>query len=739
MVSPLSLYIFAALLWAAAVAVRWLRERGLRGSMPEARVAVGGAAIILLLAIVLFTVGNRTGASENWVVAARWALLASPLGAALALRRHGRAGAPRTLLGGALGTTGVILWLTLDLRGPRGGWSAAQVVLVALGAALAVGGGACLGRWSKRGVWRRDLAGALALMLALAAAGACRPGGEAAEPAGGLELTIVDAATGRPTPARVELLDAAGNEVIPDGALSIFADCGNLPVHGWVPGWAGLQAVAKGRRDISNPYTGTRQFYAEDTMAAQLPAGLYTVRAAKGPEYLEASDTIRVEAGQETRATLGLRRWIDLPSEGWYGADDHLHIPRPDPSFDPQLAAWMEAEGLNVANLLQMGLARDVHITPQRGFGQRSVYQRGDTLILSGQENPRTHILGHAIVLGAQRFIDLPQDYLLYDRVWQEARRQGAVNGYAHWGLGGAEEGLALWGETGLLDFLEVLNLGFPFYDRWYEALDLGFRLGPTAGTDYPCLPGLPGRERFYARLEGELTAESWLEAVRRGATFVTNGPAIDLTVDGALPGDEVRLAAPGEVAVHGRVRFDPERDAVETLELVRSGEVVRRVEATEGQGVIRLDTSVTIDRTSWLALRSVGVRRGESPIDLRAMFTTMLVLDRPSNDALLASLPAGPVPRASAAHSGAIFVTVAGTPPLAEQARGREVARIWLDRLRTLERRFEPDQIESWARFPGRGDGIDRATALANRAAMLEAIQAAARYYGAVETRPAE
>ena len=567
-------------------------------------------------------------------------------------------------------------------------------------------------------------------LLLLLSAVACGGGGPPPPMAGTLELVIRDAGTGEPTPPRVEHHGEDGHAVVPDDALVVFSDCGTLPVHQWVPESEVLQVLWTGHREVLNPYTGTTQFYGNGSVTARLAAGTYSVRATKGIEYRRAADTIIVEAGQVTRVDLEFERWIDLAREGWYGADDHLHIPRPHPSFDSRIATWMEAEGLHVANLLQMGLARDVHITPQHGFGPRAVYQRGDTLILSGQENPRTHVLGHSIVLGACEFIDFPAEYLLYDRVWQHAHQQGAVNGYAHWGLAGAEEGLAVWGHEELLDFIEVLNLGFPFYQRWYEALDLGIRIGPTAGTDYPCLPGLPGRERFYSRPDGKLSAITWLDAVRRGRTFVTNGPAIELSVDEAMPGDELHLEEPGDVMVSGRVRFDPERDDVVALELIRGGVVAARSDAPTSAGEIVVDMTLEIDRTTWLALRATGTKRGETEIDPRSLLSTMLVLERQSNEELLSDLPVRPVRRPSAAHTGAIFVTVEGTPSLAEQPRGREIARIWRSRLDELERRLSDDKMEAWAHYPGRGDGIDLPTARANRAALLDAIEAARRRF---------
>jgi hypothetical protein len=547
---------------------------------------------------------------------------------------------------------------------------------------------------------------------------------------GMLQLTVLDGVGGEPTPARVEISNAEGESVVAPDALPIFEDCGSMPVHNWLPWTASAQHLRGRHGEISNPYTGTTQFYSPGVTNVELRPGRYALTATKGIEYRVAATEFVIEPERTAEIELELDRWIDLPANGWYGADDHLHIPRPHPRFDSAIAVWMQAEDIHVANLLQMGLARDVHITPQHSFGQEAVYREGNTLLASGQENPRTHVLGHSIILGARHWIDFPSDYVLYDRFWRLAHEQGAINGYAHWGLAGAEEGLAVWGHEGLLDFIEVLNLGFPFYQRWYEALDLGIRLGPTAGSDYPCLPGLPGRERFYTRLEEGLDYRAWLDAVRRGRTFVTNGPVVELEVSGAGIGDEVRLPAPGRVHVNGRVRFDRERDAVETLELIRAGEVVQTARSTTGQDEIRLESTLEIDRSTWLALRASGRKVGETLVEPKELLGSLFTLPRPSNDEVLAGFPEGAVARLSAAHTGAVWVTVAGSPSIAEQPRAREVLEMWLERLDELEDRLRDERLDEMARFPGRGDGISRRDLLASRAALLGAIEAARRQY---------
>lgn len=80
----------------------------------------------------------------------------------------------------------------------------------------------------------------------------------------------------------------------------------------------------------------------------------------------------------------------------------------------------MRAEDVHVATLLQAGEhGGRIESAPQGGFGAGAVFQDGDTIVASGQENPRTWLLGHGIVLGADAYLDAPGNHLAYDTVWR--------------------------------------------------------------------------------------------------------------------------------------------------------------------------------------------------------------------------------------------------------------------------------------------------------------------------------
>ena len=163
--------------------------------------------------------------------------------------------------------------------------------------------------------------------------------------------------------------------------------------------------------------------------------------------------------------------------------------------------------------------------------------------------------------------------------------------------------------------------------------LNLGLRVAPTAGTDFPCGPwSIPGRERFYAQLDGDLSVAGWIDAIRRGRTFVTNGPLVEFAIDGVGIGGDVTLEAPGEVRVHGVVRFDPARDRVDAADLIINGRAVplNGSLADDGDGAAwRFDERVPLTTSSWLALRVQGDKPHDRPLrTLDDMGLPLWVLD---------------------------------------------------------------------------------------------------------------
>jgi hypothetical protein len=513
---------------------------------------------------------------------------------------------------------------------------------------------------------------------------------------GTLSFRIVDAASGEPLPVRVTVVDGDGRSHVAASALPVAGEC----MQPAPPGWARAAEGGLSGASVADPASGAKAFYVDAPVAMEVAPGRYRVTATRGFEWKVSTVVIDVASGQGEATTIALERWADLPSEGWYAADTHVHVSRPTPELDPIVATWMAAEDLQVVSLLQMGRHGEVVAARQYAFGEDGLYRASDVLLAAGQENPRTWLLGHGIVLGADEYLDPGEEYLVYQPVWRRAQAEGALVGYAHWN----PPGVLVDAPSGLVDFLEVLQLDTPNYEMLYRLWDLGILLTPTAGTDFPCIGDLPGASRVYARVPGTLEWGEWLEALRRGRTFVTNGPLLSLEVDGVGIGDRVRRDAPGVVRVTGAVRFDPTRDDVRTLEVVRDGHVVHRATAPTGGGEIAISVDVLVTASGWIALRASGVKLDRRPHPDR--------------------------PRESAAHTGPIAVRVSGTAEPGTGKVARNLARQARSEVAALRARLGADGGRFLLEAPRWFRGVSEAAFRASWPGLVAELAAAEAWY---------
>ena len=73
----------------------------------------------------------------------------------------------------------------------------------------------------------------------------------------------------------------------------------------------------------------------------------------------------------------------------------------------------------------------------------------------------------------------------------------GGMAGYAHWGsFAGAERGMSIDVPLGKADFVEVLHFYKMNTDVLYQFWNLGFKVIPTAGSDFPWVCGRRPRVR---------------------------------------------------------------------------------------------------------------------------------------------------------------------------------------------------------------------------------------------------
>ena len=81
--------------------------------------------------------------------------------------------------------------------------------------------------------------------------------------------------------------------------------------------------------------------------------------------------------------------------------------------------------------------------------------------------------------------------------------------------------------------------------ERWYDFLNLGFKLIPTAGSDFPYL-NHPGADRNYVYVGEDFTVDAWFAALEAQNTFVTTGPMLTFAVNGMPMGSDIEIALLG-------------------------------------------------------------------------------------------------------------------------------------------------------------------------------------------------
>ena len=146
--------------------------------------------------------------------------------------------------------------------------------------------------------------------------------------------------------------------------------------------------------------------------------------------------------------------------------------------------------------------------------------------------------------------------------------------------------------------------------ELWYRLLNCGIKLSACVGTDALLDRSTEplGGDRVYVKTNGPLTMANWLNGLKQGRSFVTNGPIPALKVNTSDVGETCHLNGPGTVQVTATVESYVPFDRIEILV---NGQVVSQDQLPESNTaelrIHQRELKVEIDRSSWIALRVRG------------------------------------------------------------------------------------------------------------------------------------
>ena len=381
-----------------------------------------------------------------------------------------------------------------------------------------------------------------------------------------------------------------------------------LPCRAWVES-GGARLFRPASPAESTPYERDQSFSCPGYFSIRVPGKEASIHVEKGKEYQPVERQITL-SGKEHSVTIELRRWINMPEEGWYSADMHVHLGADRPDI-----------------LKQLALADDVHLTPvftywlrgtepswpdqwpAAGEGREEVIDSTHVVTRQNIEIERIHRASPpGASIGASFLFNLDQPVFSgrYGRHFPtDATLCLAAREHSPEVVIDTDK--ASWAETvvgaalGAFDTVQVCHNHFHreqtlsggwgmvapllagesnasggdgLFHRtnslYYRFLNCGFRLGVSGGSAIGVMPVPMGYSRVYARVEEPFSSEKFWAAVKTGQTFATSGPILDMTVDGYPIGATVKPAS-AIVEVKARVRSI---DRLETVQLIHDGKV---------------------------------------------------------------------------------------------------------------------------------------------------------------------
>ena len=418
---------------------------------------------------------------------------------------------------------------------------------------------------------------------------------------GTLNGKIVDAATGQQVQARVQVLAPHGAALAPEDAL-------------WKVG------------------SGEPFFYSDGEFSLRVPRGRVQVVAERGTEYTPWRRTVECEESGTVSMDIELERWCEPSAQGWHPGNTHLHYKFNEETIDPDRRLWYDSRVEDLRMTATSYVKRwdydyesnkyppgrldkftDANHYVQHGEetrnnmgGDHPSFLRPVTKMGKSVDGHHTYGYGHLMLLNLRNVVKPGSRGLLVDAfdpdypplsyACDDAKQQGGIAIWAHNGHG-IECPVA-----SVLGKVDAINLWDTYweelaYDVWYRLLNCGIRLPASTGSDW----FLCSANRVYTKSQPKFEYESWLQALRDGKTFITNGPILGLDVDGSEVGDTVEAKPGSSVTVN--VEWQSHY-AVNTVEVVANGGVVHTKSFPEGsvRGSFEYRMPVTAD--GWIAAR---------------------------------------------------------------------------------------------------------------------------------------
>ena len=364
--------------------------------------------------------------------------------------------------------------------------------------------------------------------------------------------------------------------------------------------------------------------------------GDYTYELHHGLEYKKVQGGFSAKQGDDDNKQITLSRIRDLKEEGWYSGDLCVFA---DPSDGPMIgtAADLWFTNFVASNREQFGWRKKIEPKSHRTLESGRLIFQTSTLDLQKD-------FGGVICL-TKKPIDLTTEESKTQSAFhtlQIARKSESFN----IALDASSKDLPLWIANDLVDAISVLgpnvslksvktstgsrthpNVKSVSSDQsdfmeservYFNLLNAGFRISPTANSAAGIGKNYPGFNRVYVYSEEKPTAENWLANHKTGNVVVTNGPLLRVRANDEVPGKIFRDPRLVSLTVTASLAI---RSKTEALQIIKNGRVIHRIllkDWAKAQGKL---PTIEFQESGWLAVRVESSSRNTRQVALTAPF----------------------------------------------------------------------------------------------------------------------
>lgn len=365
-------------------------------------------------------------------------------------------------------------------------------------------------------------------------------------------------------------------------------------------------------------------FVFDGEITLELPRGNYRFEMEAGPEYKVWTGHFEMLQDSSDEKTIEMHRFSNLAEEGWFAGD--LYVARRTKGID----LVMKAEHIDFLSLVseqnikgKFSTVNAWNPTTTRGSDHRAfsaattLYIRSPGGLLRINDSRRQFIKQltnkELLPLDTLNSTDAEQEQLhIVDPfswdlpLWLSKRTPTSfmvLSSFA--GRKKSTEAKLTGRPRDKTFFPGEIGTGRWAEKIYFHLLNSGFRVPPSAGSGSGNSKNPVGLNRVYVQSNSSLRLQSWLDGLKQGRVFVSNGPLLRVNVEGKPPGTIFKLEE-NEVREFKIALQLSTREKIDYLKIIKNGRPAFEIRLEKWIGKQGRLPELKFDEPGWFLIQAV-------------------------------------------------------------------------------------------------------------------------------------